>query len=98
MRIYEQNLTGAAGAEAGRTHETQRADHAGGDSRTSAAGHSGDRVEFSQTLDRLSRALAHEGGSRAAKVQALAARYQSGNYQPDSRAVSRSMVSEALGG
>jgi anti-sigma28 factor (negative regulator of flagellin synthesis) len=98
MRIYDRNLTGAAGAEAGRTQETQRSDNASGTGRTSGGSQSGDRVEFSQTLGRLSHALAHDSSSRSAKVQALAASYQSGNYQTDSAAVSRAMVSDALGG
>jgi hypothetical protein len=53
-------------------------------------------VEFSSTLGRLSQALAVSGSERASRVQALAAQYQSGNYQPNSLATSRSIISEAL--
>jgi flagellar biosynthesis anti-sigma factor FlgM len=98
MRIYDRNLTGAAGAESERTQETQRSQNTAGGSRSNGAGQAGDRVEFSQTLGRLTQALAHDSTARAAKIQALTASYQSGSYHPDSSAISRAMVSDALGG
>jgi flagellar biosynthesis anti-sigma factor FlgM len=97
MRIYDRNLTGA-GTEAGRTRETQRSENTSGTSRTNARSQDGDRVEFSQTLGRLSQALAKNGSSHAAKIQALTAAYQKGTYQTDSSAISRAMVSDALAG
>jgi hypothetical protein len=98
MRIYDRNLTGAAGTETGRAQETHRSEGGSGGSRGAAAGQGGDRVEFSQTLGRLSQALAHNDSAHAARLQALTASYQSGNYHPDSSAVSRAMVADALGG
>src|SRR5438067_2543667 len=96
MLIYENNLTGSA-AEAGRTQETQKSERSES-TRSGAAGYSGpiDRVEFSSALGSLSRAMSADGSSRANYVQALAARYDSGNYHPDSAAVGRAMVSDAL--
>jgi hypothetical protein len=44
----------------------------------------------------LSQAIAAQESGRAARVQALAAQYQSGKYQPNAQATSRGMVSEAL--
>jgi anti-sigma28 factor (negative regulator of flagellin synthesis) len=97
MRIYDVNLTGTAAAESGRAQETQRSDRAGG-ARTggSSANGTGDRVELSSTLGRLSQALSAYGSSRTGRVQALAAQFQSGTYRPDSLATSKGMVSEAL--
>jgi hypothetical protein len=55
-------------------------------------------VEFSHTLGRLSQALAKDTSSHAAKLQSLTASYQNGTYRPDSSAISRAMVGEALAG
>ena len=97
MRVYDMNLTGAAAAEAGRTQDTQRVDRTAA-SRTggSGNGNTGDRVEFSSTLGRLSRALEASGAERSARVQELAAQYQSGKYLPNAAAAAKGMVSEAL--
>lgn len=95
MRIYDVNLTGTSAAESGRAQEIQKSDRAGtGRSGGSTAG--SDRIEFSSTLGRLSQALATSGSQRAARVEALAAQYQSGNYRADSLATSRGMVADAL--
>ena len=85
MRIYDVNLTGSSAAESGRAQETQRSDRSGG-ARAGGAGANGssDRVEFSSTLGRLSQAMSADESSRASRVQALAAQYQSGTYRPDS--------------
>jgi hypothetical protein len=98
MKIYDRNLTGTSAAETGRTQESQNLSRTGtGKSATSSGvGGSPDRVEFSGTLGRLSRALSTFDSSRASKVQALAVEYQSGNYKPDSAATSRGLVTEAL--
>jgi hypothetical protein len=42
--------------------------------------------------------MAAYGSGREGQVAALAAQYNAGNYQPDSLATSRKMVSEALAG
>jgi len=99
MRVYDVNLSSASAAESGRAQETQKADRAGS-SRTEGSGvaGSGDRVEFSSTLGRLSQVLAADSAGRASRVQAFAAQYQSGQYRPDSLATSRGMISEAVGG
>jgi len=97
MRVYDVNLTSTSAAQSGRAQETQKADRAGsGRAGGSGTAGNGDRVEFSSTLGRLSQALAADGSDRASRVQALAAQYQSGQYQPDSLATSRGMISEAL--
>jgi anti-sigma28 factor (negative regulator of flagellin synthesis) len=97
MRIYDVNLTGPSAAESGRAHEAQRPEGAGTAraGRTGAQG-TGDRVELSSTLGRLSQAMSSYGSARDSRIQALAAQYQSGNYRPDSTATSKGMVAEAL--
>jgi anti-sigma28 factor (negative regulator of flagellin synthesis) len=97
MRVYDLNLTGSAAAETGRAQETQRAEKgAGTGSSAKSASAFGDRVELSSTLGRLSQAISADGQERAARVQALAAQYQAGNYNTDSMATARGMVAEAL--
>jgi flagellar biosynthesis anti-sigma factor FlgM len=97
MRIYDQNLTGAAAAESGRSAEAQKADREAGTPLTgSGSGGSGDRVELSSALASVSRALTSYQADRAGKVQSLTVQVRSGRYQPDSQATSQGMVSEAL--
>jgi anti-sigma28 factor (negative regulator of flagellin synthesis) len=96
MRIYDLNLTGTSAGETGRTQETQRPDQADSSRAARAADRSSDRVEFSTALGKLSRAIAAQESSRASRVQALAAQYQSGRYRPDALGTSKGMVAEAL--
>jgi anti-sigma28 factor (negative regulator of flagellin synthesis) len=99
MRIYDNNLSGTSAAEAGRAQETQKLDRGeGAKAGVGKPGGSGDRVEFSSALGSLSRTMSESASSRASQVQALAAQYQSGNYHPDSAAISHAMVSDALAG
>jgi len=97
MKIYDQNISGAGGSQAGRTQETQNASRTGATRpsgvKTDA---SGDQVEFSGTLSRLSRTIGTFETSRAERVQSLAAQFQSGSYRPDTTGTSRGMISEAL--
>jgi len=55
MKVYDQNLTGAAAAEAGRSQETKRTERT--NSVPQANSTPGDRVELSGTLSSLSSAL-----------------------------------------
>jgi len=96
MRVYDTNLTGASATEAGRTQELQKPDRSGSGQSSAAHGAGSDRVEFSGTLGRLSRALTTSNLDRSNRVQALAAQYQSGRYRVDPLATSRAMISEAL--
>jgi hypothetical protein len=97
MKIYDWNQAGgSAAAGTGRTQETQPADRAAGARSGGTAGGGSDRIEFSDALGQLSRAMSQLGADRAARVQILAAEYQSGAYRPDATATSRGMVAEAL--
>lgn len=94
MKVYDRGLTAA---ETGHAQDVQKLGNtSSGKSGARGADSSGDRVEFSGTLGRLSRTLATYDSSRASRVQSLAAQYQSGTYRPDSAGASRGLVSEAL--
>jgi hypothetical protein len=97
MRINDRNLTGTSASETGRAQETKDLGRSGtGKSNTGGVDGSNDRVEFSGTLNRLSRALTTFESSRASRVQALAANYQSGTYRSNSAATSKGMVADAM--
>src|SRR5258708_32618284 len=97
MRMNARNLTRTSGSETGRAQETKDLGRsATGKANTGGVDGSNDRVEFSGTLNRLSRALTTFESSRASRVQALAANYQSGSYKPNSAAISKGLVADAM--
>ena len=97
MRVQDRNPWGTSAPETGRTPETQKAgrEETG---RTSGArsSESGDRVELSSALGRLSQAIATHNTQRGDRIQALATDYQRGTYRPDARQTSHAVVAEAL--
>lgn len=98
MKINEFNGAGGP-ASTGGSQEAQKTGRSGAPQNGAANGaQSGDRVEFSAGLGQLSRAISSYGSERSSQVESLAALYRSGNYQPDSAATSRAMISEALSG
>jgi hypothetical protein len=97
MKIYDRSLTGAAG-NTERSQETQGAGSAGRQSGAGRSSQSTDRVEFSSSLGSLSQAMASFGSNRASRVDALAALYRSGSFNPSSLDTSRALVSDALAG
>jgi anti-sigma28 factor (negative regulator of flagellin synthesis) len=96
MRIHDQNLTGVTGAETSRAQETQRSGQTGA-SESSRGAQSGDRVEFSNTMGSLARAISTDNAGRENRVQAVTSLYQSGRYRVDAAATSRAMVADAIG-
>jgi len=96
MRVNDRNALGSAAVEAGRTAETQRSDRTDA-GRPGAADTTNDRVEFSSSLSRLSRAISVDKAQRNSHVQALAAAYQAGTYRPHSLGASRGLIAEAAG-
>ncbi len=96
MKVYDQNLAGAASAGSNRAQEAQRTERSDSSRAMGSGGASGDRVELSGALGSIARAMSSAGASRAGRVQALAAQYASGSYRPDALATSRGMVAEAL--
>ena len=95
MKIQDRNLTGTSAAETARAQETSRAGTAKSPTRGGPAGLN-DSVEFSGTLSRLSRTMATFESTRASRVQALSAQYQSGTYTADSAATSKGLVADAM--
>lgn len=93
MKIISQDLSQLGAAGAAGAQETQKSGSGRGGARSCGGG---DHVSFSSTLGSLSRAMSSDASSRQAKVQALAAQYQAGAYKPDSVAISRGLMSEAL--
>jgi anti-sigma28 factor (negative regulator of flagellin synthesis) len=95
MKVVDRNLNSGSAAESGRAQETQRASSTTGSTAATQA-NNGDRVEFSNTLGSLARAMSAFSTNNASKVQALSTQYQSGAYQVDAMATSRAMVAQAL--
>jgi hypothetical protein len=96
MRVNDRNTLGAAAVGTGRTADTQKSERADG-ARASGVEHSSDRVEFSASLSRLSRAISVDNAQRNSHVQTLAAAYKAGAYQPNSLGASRGLIAEATG-
>jgi Anti-sigma-28 factor, FlgM len=96
MRVDDRNLTSVPAAESGRTQETQRSGRDNASRPGSETDSGGDHVELSSTLGSLARAMSAYGSDRQSWVNALAAQYQNGTYQPNITATSRGLISEAL--
>lgn len=96
MRINDRNAAGPEATPAGHTSETQKAGQNAGRTGTTGSPETGDRVELSSTLGRLSQAIATHSAQRSSRVQTLSADYQGGRYQPNSEATSKGMIAEAL--
>ena len=96
MKIDNHLLTGTAAGQTSRTQETHSADSSKETRQAAQSG--GDRVEFSGALGALSRAVSSEQTDRSSRIAALTAQVEKGTYQPDSRAISRGMINEALAG
>lgn len=94
MRIHDRDIAGSAATETSRTHEAQKGGR--GPAAVTRRDSSGDRVEFSSTLEQLGRATAADGAVRARRVEELAALYAGGGYRVNSAEVSRAMVAEAV--
>jgi hypothetical protein len=95
MKIYDHNLTGTSTGATSRTSETYGSDRAANSSLYTPRG-DGDRVELSDGLRELSRALTAFGRERISNVRALTDEYQSGRYVPDAIATGRALVADAL--
>jgi anti-sigma28 factor (negative regulator of flagellin synthesis) len=94
MKVYDRNLTGTAAADASRPPEAHKTDGARESGPSAQA--TRDRVEFSGALGSLARAVSADHSARANRIQALASQVEQGTYRPDSGAISRGMISDAL--
>jgi anti-sigma28 factor (negative regulator of flagellin synthesis) len=92
IQIYNDGLAGAGASETSRAQETSRV-AAGGSKPASGSGAGGeDQVQISS----ISSSLSAQGSDRAARVQQLAAAYQSGRYEVNATEVSNALVNNAL--
>jgi hypothetical protein len=96
MKVVDRNLNSGSAVESGRAQETQRVSSSTGSAATTQPGSGGDRVEFSNALGSLARAMSTFSANAVSKVQSLAAQYQSGAYQANSAATSGAMIAQAL--
>lgn len=94
MRIYESGFGGASGV--GNTPSSDAVNTQSRSGGTEVGSTGSDHVDLSSALGSLSRALSSFSSSRTERVQALAAQYQSGQYQTDAAALSHAMVSAAV--
>jgi hypothetical protein len=70
-----------------------------GSTQTESTGHSGaDQVAISSLSGNIAASAAALANQQAARVSQLAAIYAKGEYQPDSLATSRALVSAAIAG
>lgn len=95
MKVYDCKVPGALTDGTTRTSQTTGLDRAS-NALVSITNGYGDRVELSSTLQELSRVLDTYDEERAATVQALADKYQSGRYQAEATAAGRGMIADAL--
>jgi anti-sigma28 factor (negative regulator of flagellin synthesis) len=97
MSIRIQN-DGLAGASAAETNRTQDIVQVGSQSSSSASriGGASDSVEISSLFAKISDASSSMEAAQGNRVNFLTQLYQSGRYQPDSAAVSKALVSQAL--
>ena len=95
MRIHDHNPTGPSVNETGKSHETSRTSGTGS-LFTGSTGGGEDRVEFSNALGTLSRALASDDSNRSDRVSQLAAQFGGGSYQPNFAGASQGIVEDAL--
>jgi anti-sigma28 factor (negative regulator of flagellin synthesis) len=91
IQIYNDGLAGAGASETSRAQELSRTTTGGAPSSGSTAGGE-DQVQISS----VSSSLSAQGSERAARVQELAAAYQSGQYHVNSLDLSKALVDNAL--
>ena len=95
MSIRIQN-DGIAGAGASQINPADALSSGGANRGASSAGGGADRVDISSLSESFSSATASLDAQRADKIGRLTQLYAQGQYQLDSAAISRSLISSAL--
>ncbi len=98
MKIHNDGLQGSAPLETGRTQGTQGSTPGQSSGSRTVTGHDGDSVAISGISSQVSDANAADQTKRAQRVAELEALYARGGYQVNADALSKSLVSNALGG
>lgn len=97
MKIDDRNLNGPTAAESGRTSEMKDSNRGGPAASTDRPG-SVDRAEISKVVERIAADLTTHAIERSQQVAKLAKQFSLGQYNADSRAVSRSIIRDAIEG
>ncbi len=99
MKIQDSaNLSNLApSTDLAKTAATQSVRSTTGGSGASQTQRTSDQVSLSDFASKISSQLDASAASRAERVSQLAAAYQSGSYQPDLSAVSKSIVDASVG-
>src|ERR1700690_1749324 len=97
MRVDDPNLNGVAGAQTGRTPETQETNRVG-----SAAGPrtsesvGGDHAEISSLAGRISHAFTSQAAQRTQQIAKLAEQYRTGKYNASAQSISQAITRDAI--
>jgi anti-sigma28 factor (negative regulator of flagellin synthesis) len=97
MKVDDRNSNGVAGLQPTRTAETHESERLGvpsGPRISESAG--GDRSEISSLAGHVSGAIAASSADRARHVAKLAQEYRAGNYNMNSRSISRALIHDGL--
>jgi anti-sigma28 factor (negative regulator of flagellin synthesis) len=96
VRIQTDHLAGTQAAETSRAKDISQVSNSSS-AKAGKAGGSADNVEISSLSEGIAAANSAQQAQQTSRVHHLASLFQSGNYHVDSSAVSKAMVSSALG-
>ncbi|MBI2679546.1 MAG: hypothetical protein HYX25_00895 [Candidatus Solibacter usitatus] len=97
MKVDDPSLSGAAGAQTGRTAETQETNRPGSASNARISESiGGDRAEISSLAGRISHAFATQAAARAQHLAKLTQDYRAGKYHVDARSISQAITKDAV--
>jgi hypothetical protein len=97
MKVDDPNLNGIAGAQTGRTPETQETNRVGSNSGAKISETvGGDRAEISSLAGRISQAFAAQAAQRTQQISKLTQDYRAGKYDVNARTISRSITQDAI--
>ena len=97
MKVDDPNLSGAVGAQTGRTPEVHEANRPGSASNSRISESTGgDHAEVSSLAGRISRALTSHAAERTQQIAKLAERYRAGQYNVNARSISKAVTRDAI--
>ena len=97
IRIQNESSSSTAAAPSSRADELSRVSVGNAKSRSHSLKTTDDTVEISAFSENIAAANHSQSVHDAGKIQKLAALYRKGSYQLDSRELSQSLVSNAVG-
>ena len=98
MKVNETNPNQTAPSELGKARQAAAAAaaHQGKSPEQAQDAEASDRVQISNLSDRLLRMVSSDSPERLARLEKLAAEVRAGRYEVDARALSRSLIEDAL--